>query len=483
MAYKEYLIKNFRGIDQSKSENRLDVGDSPDARNMDTEQGNLMVARGYVKHIETPVPGEGEIRRLYIWRDLVTVRYVVIAGNEVYAWRTSDEEPKWMLLYTYDTEEKEGVLAWTGARWDFLETKIGDADYLIIANGERQLIKWDGEAEQAELFGSSDKVSNIPVNYLAMYYNRLISAGDQNHPSRIYWSAVPGDGRTVENWDAVTGSANASGGHNEVGNTDTDPIIGLCSLSNQLLIFKRDSIYRVTGDNPGNFRFSRVNAEVEQMAQSSCILYGDTPFWMTPAGMYYFDGQTARPMPDARSIQVFMKNAKVSMSKGTENRDRLYFTCKDGDRDAIIQYDATDRTYMIRDGFEMMDLRAAAGVLYMINSKRIIYRFDEGGDYDGTPIEAYWRTPLTDLDNKPGIKRPQELYVRGNGGILLADVRVGKVTETHRYLMPLTEDDVLEIPLHNEGRVFGMKFYNEAGSRWTIQGGAMMLFELGSRPY
>jgi len=479
---KEYLIKNFGGIDQSKSENRLDVGDAPDARNMDTAQGNLAVARGYVKHIETPVPGEGEIRRLYIWRDLITVRYVVIAGNEVYAWRTSDAEPEWMLIYTYDTAESEDTLAWTGAIWDFLETKIGDTDYLIIANGERQLIKWDGEAEEAELFGSEDKVSNIAVNYLALHYDRLFSAGDQKHPSRLYWSVTPGGNRTIEDWSAVTGSANASGGHVEVGNTDTDPIMGLCALSNQLLIFKRDSIYRLLGDNPGNFRVYRVNAEVEQMANSSCILYGDTPFWMTPAGMYYFDGQTARPMPDARCIQTFMKTAKVSTSKGTENRDRLYFTCKDGERDAIIQYDATDRTYMIQDGFEVMDLRAAAGVLYMINSSRIIYRFDEGADYDGQPIEAYWQTPLTDLDNKPGIKRPQELFLRGEGEILLIDVRVGKAIETNRHLMPETDDEVLEIPLHNEGRVFSMRFSNEAGGRWTIQGGVLLLFELGRRP-
>lgn len=482
MALKEYLIKNFGGIDQSKSENRLSDGDTPDARNMDTEQGNLMVARGYVKHIGTPVPGTGEIRRLYIWRDLVTVRYVVIAGNEVYAWRTTDAEPKWLLIHTYDTEEEDAV-TWTGARWDFLETKIGDADYLIIANGERQLIKWDGEAEKAELFGNESKVSNIPVNFLAMHYDRLFGAGDQNHPSRIYWSVTPGDGRTIEDWSAVEGSANASGGHVEVGNTDTDPIVGLCALSNQLLIFKRDSIYRLLGDNPGNFRVYRVNAEVEQMAHSSCILYGDTPFWMTPAGMYYFDGQTARPMPDARCIQNFMKTAKVSTCKGTEHRDRLYFTCKDGEKDAIIQYDATDRTYMIRDGFDVTDLRSSAGAIYMINGNRVIYRFDEGTDYDGEPIHAYWRTPLTDLDNKPGIKNPQELYIRGDGGILLADVKVGRATETHRYLMPETEEDVLEIPLHNQGRVFCIKFYNEAGSYWTIQGGAMMLFGLGTRPY
>ncbi len=56
---------------------------------------------------------------------------------------------------------------------------------------------------------------------------------------RLYWSAVPGDGRTIEDWLSVDGSEDASGGYVEVGDGSADPIIGLTALSNQLLIWKR----------------------------------------------------------------------------------------------------------------------------------------------------------------------------------------------------------------------------------------------------
>lgn len=488
MALKEYTIKEFRGIDQSRSENSLDNGYSPDACNMDTENGDLAVGKGYVKHIPTPVPGTGEIRRLYIWRDLVTVRYVVIAGREVYAWRTSDETPSWILLYTYS---ETGTYTWTGTQWDFLEARIGNVDYLIIANGERQLIKWDGESSTAVEFGSEAQLSNIAVNYLALHYDRLFSAGDQAAPSRLYWSKPPGDGKSIEDWSVDDASQNASGGHVEVGNTDTDPILGLCSLSNQLLIFKRDSIYRLHGDRPDGYRITKVNAEVEEMCHTSCILYGDTPFWMTGAGMYYFDGQTAQPMPNARNIRNILDGARLTQCKGAENRDRLYFTCRKGDSgyqdDSIIVYDVPERAYMLRNGFQVADICAKAGTLYLINSSRYVYRFNEGDTYDGEKIDAYWKTPSTDLGNKPGIKSLQELYLRGisegdgEGAAILIDATIGRNTTNYRYLMPEQEVDVLEIPMKNEGRTFSLRFSNEEGSRWAIRGGVSLLFELRQR--
>ena len=47
-------IKQFRGIDQSVSENDMSLSYSPDACNMETENGDLAVAKGYVKHMKSP---------------------------------------------------------------------------------------------------------------------------------------------------------------------------------------------------------------------------------------------------------------------------------------------------------------------------------------------------------------------------------------------------------------------------------------------
>ena len=484
---KEYNIPAFGGIDQSRSENRLDPGSSPDACNMDTENGDLAVARGYVKHIPIAVPGTGPIRRLYIWRSLVTVRYIVIAGMQVYAWVDTDTTPSWKLIHTY--AEESGRPAFSGLRWDFLECKIGNTDYLLIANGERQIIKWDGISASASLFGSEANGSNARVNFLAMHYSRLFACGDMDHPSRLYWSQPPGDERTIENWLSDEASENVGGGFVEVGETSGDPITGLCALSNQLLIFKRSSIFRLLGDRPSNYRVYRVHAEVEQMVDSGLILYGDTPFWMTNAGMYYHDGQTSQPMYNARQIRTILSGARLTMCKGAENRDRLYFSYREGGNNtnyldnALIVYDVPNKTYMVRRGFTIADIFAYDGKMYLINDARYIYRFDEGDTYDGVPIHAYWNTPLTDLNAKPGIKSLDEMYFRATGAqdAILIDARIGKHVSNIRKLIPESEAEVVEIPLKNEGRVFSFKFSNEAGSRWTITGGVQIAYDLRPR--
>lgn len=137
---------------------------------------------------------------------------------------------------------------------------------------------------------------------------------------------------------------------------------------------------------------------------------------------------------------------------------------------------------MLRRGFTIADIYAHDGTLFLINSSRYLYRFEEGTSYDGAPIDAYWRTPLTDLQHKEGIKTLQELFLRGlgegggEGSVIVVDARVGHHVLSYRYLMPAHEEDVLEIPLKNEGRTFAFCFSNETGSRWRILGGVQLVF-------
>ena len=137
-----YRVEDFRGIDQSRSENKLASGYSPDAVNMDTANGDLAVGFGYSKHLTVPVPGDGRIRRMYHWHTLKADKFIVIAGDTVYAYR----DEAWEAVYTYPEEI-------TSENWDFEEVRIDNTDYLIIANGQTQMIKWDG-TNAAVLFGS-----------------------------------------------------------------------------------------------------------------------------------------------------------------------------------------------------------------------------------------------------------------------------------------------------------------------------------------
>lgn len=633
MALQTYRVEDFKGIDQSRSENKLNSGYSPDAVNMDTENGDLAVGYGYSKHITTAVPGTGTIRRMYHWHTLRADKFVVIAGKTVYAYNGS----AWESIYIYGEDI-------TSNAWDFEEVRIGNTDYLIIANGQTQMIKWDGEGE-AELFGSglyvfettvasvgyngtkassvtyaeadsigtftltmpsgwayaantvvaftvpqdmgnvktvklkigsntytmdfvpiwssgdtaaavllstttateyeedygansvtltdavptewidrtkavgiqidgitqtvsevTDKtvkfakvakseiksgatakvrggVSNIPVNYVELYYSRLFSAGDPDNPSRLYWSQPPGDTRTIEDWSMDDASDLTGGGYVEIGQTSSDPIVGLCALSNQLIIFKQSSIYRLLGDRPANFRITSVNKDVERMVNTALVAHGDIPYWLTRGGLYYHDGQSANLSASARQIRDILADADLSMCKGAENRDRLYFTIKQSDGDAIIVYDMKERTYMLRNGFNVVDICAYEGTLYMINDQRYVYQWDKSTTYDGEQIHAHWNTPFTDAGTMSVTKVLTTLYLRGEGEAVRIRYRIGPFSHDDVYHMQPDTGEVLIVPLQNEGRVFGLEISNEAGSHFRILGGVDLRFMMKENGY
>ncbi|MBO7405323.1 MAG: hypothetical protein J6V24_10220, partial [Clostridia bacterium] len=293
----------------------------------------------------------------------------------------------------------------------------------------------------------------------------------------------PGDLKTIENWSMDDYSESASGGHTEIGPTNNDPIVGLTALSNQLIIHKESGNYRLIGSNPSNFQILQINQGVEKMANTSRISHGDVPYWITRAGMYYYNGQQAILHPRSRQVRNTLRNASLDHSKGIECRDKLYFTMRmdpTGDMDdTVLYYDMTENVWMKRNGFHIADFCTRDGEIYLINEKRYVYAVG-GTDYDGEDIEAYWRTPITDLGAKSVIKEPRKLILRGRSGGIDDAITVteysGTLPNSVDMILPANDEDVKEIALHNQGRTFHYEFRNKAGSWWKILGGVEILY-------
>jgi len=475
MALRQYRIPVFYGIAQNITENRQNDGESPDACNMDTLCGRLSVAKGYVRESQSAFPAPERVRRLYAWRHAGAQKQIVTTESKIFVLDESSGE--WKSLYDF------GATA-TSAQYDFLPVKIASKEYLLIANGTARMAKWDGESEAAEAFGSAEGLSDTAVNYVELYYARLFAAGDASHPSRLYYSQAPGDTRTIENWTVAEESENVSGGFVEVG-TDSDPITGLFALSNQLLIFKRDSLYRLLGDRPGNFRIQPVNGTMQQPVHTACVRAGDVLYFLTNGGMYYFDGQTVQRKADADKVRLLLMNAKLSACTAAARGDRLYFAYREGTgegaNDTVLINDLARGTYMLRRGFQSLGLYAAGGTLYLLDGNGHVCRFEEGETYDGVRIDAYWKTPMTDLDSKAVNKRLEELYLRGSGGILSVEAVTESGTVYNERLMPGGSERILELGLNGEGRAFQLVFRNVNGSHFTIDGGVELIMDMQRR--
>ena len=475
MALRQYRIPVFYGIAQNITENRQNDGESPDACNMDTQNGRLSVAKGYVRESEIAFPAPEEAQRLYVWRRAEGRTLLVATADKLFA--LDETAGEWKQLCDFHTQA-------AAAQYDFLPVKIASTEYLLIANGTARMVKWDGASETAEAFGSAEGLSDIAVNFVEFYYSRLFAAGDAQNPNRLYFSQAPGDTRTIENWTAASESENVSGGFAEVG-TGSDPITGLFALSNQLLIFKRDSLYRLLGDRPGNFRIQPVNGTMQQPVHTACERAGDVLYFLTQGGMYYFDGQTVQKKADADKVQLLLQGAALSACVAAVRGDRLYFAFREGAPEAgnngILIYDLARGTYMIRRGFQARGLFAAGGTLYLLDGNGFVCRFEEGETYDGARIDAYWKTPMTDLDSKAVNKRLEELYLRGSGGILSVEAVTESGTVYNERLMPGGSERILELGLNGDGRAFQLVFRNVNGSHFTIDGGVELILDMQRR--
>ena len=476
MAWQSYRLKQFSGINQAASENMIDPGESPDARNMDTADGRLSVARGYVRHSDAALDAPEGYNRLHIWNKAGGRVFLAAGPRGIMA--LHEGAAAWRNIYTYEAARQ-------GTSFDFQNLKLGSTEYLVAANGALQLIKWDGGATtRAELFGSAAKLSAVPVSFLELYYNRLFSTGDAQHPCRLYWSCAPGDSRTLEDWSSAEESENVSGGHVEVG-TDSDPITGLFALSNQLLVFKRDSLYRLLGDRPSNYRICPLNAAMRGPGPMACVRYGDVLYFLTDAGLYYFDGQTVHLSHGANKVRDFLATAALDGCQAAACRDKLYFALKTNPaaaaNDTLLVFDLVRGSYMLRDGFTVRGLCASDGTLYILDGAGRVCRFDEGDSYDGAEIAAYWHTPLTDMDSKSTVKQLKELYLRGSGGVLCVSAETGGDTVFYERIMPGSNGDVIEAPLTALGGAFRLRLSNVGGSHFTVDGGLELLLDLQRR--
>ena len=463
-----YKISQFYGINQSVEESYLPNGYTSDAYNMNTDDGNLSVAGGFSHHVLRAIPCESNVERCTVFHHKNGDIYLAFSDGHIYV----SFGTVWLDAYTYSQTKKS-------SDYGFLEAKIGTSDCLLIANGKSNIIKFDGS--EFSDFGSEQKLSDKPVKYLAIYKNRLFCAGDENHPNRLYWSKLPGDNRSIEDWGADESSVNVEGGHTQVGQFDNDPIVAITALSSQLLIFKKNSIYRLYGDRPSNFTVEQIESVTEYTPHTSVVHYGDVAYFMTSSGMYVFDGVTAHATADSEHIKNVLKKADFSFSKGARTKEKLFFTAKMDDEDIIIEYNRKRRTYMLRKGFEASDIFSLGDRLCVVSDKWVCV-FDGSESYAGQPINAYWKTPFTDLDEKTVIKQLDELYLRGDkskSGTVHITACAGGIRS--EYSITLTDNEITHIPLCNEGRCFCLEFSNENGGSFSLKGGIELIISMRGR--
>lgn len=543
-----YSIPEWYGIQQQLDGTLLPITSAYDARNMETGDGNLSVARGYAKHIQSAVPGSDRILKLVVSKG--SGKYYVVTAGNIYAWAYDEDTQGWVWSSIWTFSPQLAV-----AQVDALQTRIGDSDVIIVCTGSTQIVKIYTDTDTATNFGAglysyegtvlsydtntmtvtlpspgldaeakrralaygitiadyyydvyeipdndptkvvltaaplhtptaNDTVtvrgggSEAHVAYAELYSNRLFAAGDPDAPYRLYWSSVPGDGRTIEDWLSVDGSYDASGGYVEVGDGSADSIIGITAISNQLIIWKRYSVWRLFGDRPSTFTLERVDNESDLMSNAGVIVKYDAPYLLMPNGIYTYNSVSVVPVDNGVKYlrRFFELNPDVSNSRAAFWDNRLYMSCKVSSSatydDTIIVFDITRNSYMIRNGFQICDLAAIGSDIYLLTPARYVCRFENGSTYDGSPISAYWITQPTDFGRKMNRHQAMAIFSHITGDDLKVTV-YGDYLNHGKYVTPLAaRAGYTTIRFQTDQQYFvQFKFENIDGGVFTLNGG------------
>ena len=222
------------------------------------------------------------------------------------------------------------------------------------------------------------------------------------------------------------------------------------------------SLYRLIGDRPSNFTVERMGGESERTRSLAIASHGDVVYYLTAEGLHYFNGVDALPMPDMRRIKTLMSGALTGNSRMIAVGGKLYFTIVKSGVHLLAVYDIAERKYLLYGGFKPYDLCVYDGKAALISDTRRPCLWGRGGSFDGEPICAWWRTPLTDLGDRASIKTLRMLCLVGSGEACVTTNADGVPS---RSLARLDGGGlVVEIPLKNEGRRFCFTIENSSGA-------------------
>lgn len=330
-------------------------------------------------------------------------------------------------------------------------------------------------------------VSDKPVSSLELYHDRLWSAGDPEHLSRLYWSCVAGEGRTIEDWVSDDYDEDASGGHVDVGTADGDKIVALKSMTDCLLIFKVNSIWRLYGNRPSNYTLERITDEIGAYDDSEIITRYGTPYWLTKNGIFYCDGTNAMSADNdvdyLHDLFWEVNGAARRSACCVPALRKLFFDVRsDVFGRFILTRDLVTGAYLTFNGADIIDIATASDeALFLTAQGDVIARGENTSrltpylSADG--LAAKWTSQRMDFGGLIGRKQISAFWFRATGGRMRVTVRTNIGSNTFDVVPDEMQTDVVRMPVSmSEARTVQVEIENVNGSRFRIEGGIYIVY-------
>jgi len=209
----------------------------------------------------------------------------------------------------------------TGGAWTAVGTNLGSASQDVCAvtfnnvsywaRGDADVAKWDGSTASTLTTSFNNTTTptsgNVPrADHMAVHSGYLWVAGTwesgTHYPNRIRWSWANTFDNSGENWRSDDYIDIDDG-------KDADSITAIIPFGDQLIVFKRDSVYAVYGYSAESFSVVNISNTVGAVSHQAAIA--------TPSGLFFFDHQTGLNVYNGRTVSWVFEQIWPAMREGS----------------------------------------------------------------------------------------------------------------------------------------------------------------------
>lgn len=405
------LISNISPLQQGTNA----VGSATTLQNFEvSREGGYSKIKGYEKFSDTAVPGT----------DAILALKIISAGRIVTARKNASNVTE----FYYGTGT-----TWTsmGAR-PFLGGKARYASYNL--DGDDKTIFVDGvnyPAVYNTLLNTLTAVTGSTLLLGAEHVAIFKNTGFYSKGNTVYFSAP----FTVDDLSPANGAGELNVGSD---------VTGLTVFRDQLIIFTRDSIKRLTGNTTADFLLSPITDRIGCVNGDTIQEVGGDIMYLAPDGIRLLSatdrigdfGLDIASDPIAKDANAFLNStANYTSVILREKAQYRIFAFVESEQNAVakgliatklVEQGASGINWATTSGIKAYVADSiysgAAEVIAFANTDGYIYIMDTGSSFDGNPIEAIYESPfmaITDPQLRKSVYK-LTLYAEPEGSMDLA---------------------------------------------------------------
>ncbi len=443
MAQGKIRIPTFKGINQTFPE--MDLAYAAASENMDVSDGILKVCKGTKK--KSYIQAQNPIKTLvkFCKRNSGVYEEILLAATQtdLYVWSNGG-------YYGIKTSLTSGEYA-------YLNYQLDGEDICIMTNGEDTPFYTNG-------IYCTDMPDVPKFSQIILHYERMWGCGVSGYPDRVFYSA---------SFDPTDFATLGESGFIDIPSFDGNSVLALEVLFDDVVVFKKNSLYRIIGTYPGTYEVNKIHGVVGSIAPDTIVNTGSLVLFLSGEGLCAYDGvKTALFRP--QMLKEFLKRihfSAIEQAVGTVHRGKVLFALPiDGaeENNAVLEYDTVRDAFTLKTGFRVSSFVEVDDVLLVSDNTTYVKIYGEGDTFDGTRIDAFWETPFTDGGDRAVLKYLDSLYAFGKGDA----VRVLVISESEQKektaLLSAEMEKHIKMALQGKGVRFKLRFENVQGGYFEL---------------